>query len=90
MRKSTQDDGTAEPRTWVIRDVPDLGRAVAEIRCLRGLTQEGLAAAAGIERTYLAKLEAGASVRLLERALRALRRMGATVSVTVEVDRGHD
>ena len=75
-------------RTWVIRDVPDLGRAMAEIRGLRGWTQEALATAAGIERTYLARLEAGASVRLLERALRALRRMGATVTVTVDLDRG--
>jgi hypothetical protein len=38
-------------------------------------------------RTYLAKLEAGASVRFLERALRALRRLGATVTVVVELDR---
>ncbi|MDQ1501561.1 MAG: hypothetical protein QOI86_4901 [Actinomycetota bacterium] len=38
-------------------------------------------------RAYLAKLEAGASVRFLERALRALRRLGATVTVVVELDR---
>jgi predicted transcriptional regulator len=47
------------------------------------VTQEGLAAEAGIGRSYLARLEAGATTLALERALRALRRMGATVTVTV-------
>lgn len=84
--KNSTDGGVGRSRTWVIRDVPDLGRAVADIRRLRGWTQEALAANAGIERTYLAKLEAGASVRFLERALRALRRLGATVTVVVELD----
>jgi transcriptional regulator with XRE-family HTH domain len=84
--KNSTDGAVGRSRTWVIRDGPDLGRTVAEIRRLRGWTQEALAANAGIERTYLAKLEAGASVRFLERALRALRRLGATVTVVVELD----
>jgi transcriptional regulator with XRE-family HTH domain len=45
------------------------------------LTQQGLAEQAGIDRSYLARLEAGADTLLLERALRALRRMGAVVRV---------
>ena len=41
-----------------------------------------------IDRTYLAKLEAGASSLYVERALLALRRMGATVTVTLPADDG--
>ena len=52
------------------------------------MTQDNLAQAAGIERTYLARLEAGMSTIQLERALRALRRMGATITVTLPED--HD
>lgn len=88
--KNSTDGEVGRSRTWVISDGPDLGRAVSEIRRLRGWTQEALAANAGIERTYLAKLEAGASVRFLERALRALRRLGATVTVVVELERGEN
>jgi transcriptional regulator with XRE-family HTH domain len=52
------------------------------------LRQEDLATQTGIDRTYLAKLEAGASSIQLERALRALRRMGATVTITLAESRG--
>jgi transcriptional regulator with XRE-family HTH domain len=52
----------------------------------RGLTQAQLAEVAGIDRTYLARLEAGASVQFVERALRALRRMGAEITVTLADD----
>ncbi len=47
------------------------------------MTQGDLAKIAGVERTYLARIEAGASVFFLDRALRMLRRMGATVTVTM-------
>jgi transcriptional regulator with XRE-family HTH domain len=66
-----------------VRSPRDLGRAIAGIRAARGLRQEDLAVKTGIDRTYLAKLEAGASSIQLERILRALRRMGASVTVTV-------
>jgi transcriptional regulator with XRE-family HTH domain len=53
------------------------------------MTQERLAAELGIDRSYLARLEAGStSTLLLERALRALRRMGATVTVSLPEDDG--
>lgn len=74
---------TIPPRSWVIRSPSDVGRAIAGIRALRRLRQEDLATQTGIDRTYLAKLEAGASSIQLERALRALRRMGATVTITL-------
>lgn len=54
---------------------------LAEARKARGLTQEQLAALAGVDRTYLAKIESGLTVALLERSLRILRRLGARVIV---------
>ena len=71
------------PRRWTVRAGTDLGRAVAGVRAEHGLTQQELATIAGLDRTYLARLEAGASVQFIERALRALRRMGAEVTVTL-------
>jgi transcriptional regulator with XRE-family HTH domain len=55
--------------------------ALAEARKARGLTQAQAASAAGVGRVYLAKMEAGLTVTLLERALRVLRRLGAQVVV---------
>lgn len=74
--------------SWVVRSPSDLGRAIAGIRTARGLRQEDLAMRTGIDRTYLAKLEAGASSIQLERVLRALRRMGATVTITLSENDG--
>lgn len=65
-----------------IRAGADLGVAIAEARRAAGLTQVELAERAGLDRTYLARLEAGLSVLLLDRTLRLLRRLDATVVVT--------
>jgi ribosome-binding protein aMBF1 (putative translation factor) len=70
-------------RTMLVRSADDLGAAIAEARRLKGLTQEQLAAQSGIERTYLARLEAGASTLLLTRSLQLLRRLGAEVIVNL-------
>jgi transcriptional regulator with XRE-family HTH domain len=69
--------------TWRVRSPADLGRALAGARQRRGLTQERLATEMGIERSYLSQLESGESTLALERSLRALRRLGAEVSVTL-------
>jgi transcriptional regulator with XRE-family HTH domain len=69
---------------WTVRSPGDLGRAIAGVRAERGLTQAKLAEEADIDRTYLARLEAGATALILERSLRVLRRMGATVTVTID------
>ena len=69
-----------------IRRAEDLGLAVAESRLSRGLTQAQLAEEAGIERTYLAKLESGLNTILVDRALRLLRRLGARVVVELPDD----
>jgi transcriptional regulator with XRE-family HTH domain len=76
------------PRTWSIRRGDDLGRAVAGVRAARSMTQAEVAELTQVDRTYLARLENGATVLQLERALRILRRLGATV--TVELDDGID
>jgi transcriptional regulator with XRE-family HTH domain len=73
---------------WSVRSAADLGRAIAGARVQSQLTQRQLAEQAGVERSYLARLEAGASTLALERALRLLRRMGATVTVTLPQDDG--
>jgi transcriptional regulator with XRE-family HTH domain len=75
---------STKTRHWIIRSPADLGRAVAGVRAAHDATQAELAAELGIDRSYLARLEAGASTLALERALRALRHMGATVAVSFE------
>lgn len=64
-----------------VRSGGDLGLAVAEARRAAGLTQAQLADDVALERTYLARMESGLSVLLLDRALRVLRRLGAEVYV---------
>ena len=76
---------TRRTSIWNIRSGEDLGRAIADVRASRGLTQSDLATQAGLSRAYLAKIEAGRSVSLLEHELRLLRRLGATVTITVEM-----
>jgi transcriptional regulator with XRE-family HTH domain len=71
---------------WTIRSTADLGRAIAGARSANGLTQQQLAEEAAVDRSYLARLEAGASKLVLERALRLLRRLDATVTVTLPQD----
>ena len=72
-----------ERRVWSIHNPADLGRAIAGVRAEKGLTQEGLAKTIDVDRAYLARLEAGASPLVLERSIRALRRMGATITITM-------
>jgi HTH-type transcriptional regulator/antitoxin HipB len=71
-------------RSWSVRSGDDLGRAVAEIRRGRGLTQSELAGEAGLSRAWLAKLERGRSTAVLDHLLRLLRRLGATVTITFD------
>jgi len=73
-------------RRYVIRNSADFARTVADARVMRGLTQHELAAATGLDRTYLAKLEAGAVVQQIERSLLLLRRLGVTLTAEMDVD----
>lgn len=70
-------------RQMTVRTGADLGAALAEARRARSLTQQQLAESANLDRTYLAKIEAGTSVQMLDRTLRLLRRLGAEVTVTL-------
>lgn len=69
-------------RSYSVRRGGDIGAAIAEARRARGLTQSQLANELGVGRAYLAAMEAGRTNRLIEHLLRALRRLGAEVTVT--------
>ena len=81
-------EGRTQTARWTIHTGADFGRAIAEIRTRRNLTQAQLAAQTGLTRDYLAHLESGRTVTLLEHLLRVLRRSGATVTVTWTGDDG--
>lgn len=70
-------------QTWVIRSAEDFGRTIAGLRAESGLTQAELARQGGVSRNYLAQLETGLTVVMLDRVLRLLRRLGAEVTVSV-------
>ncbi len=75
-------------RRYRIRSPEDLGRTLAEARRFRGLTQEQLAGQARIQRTYVAKLEAGHTVLQIERLLSMLRELGVELHATQETADG--
>lgn len=75
--------GSSSGEVWRVASGDDLGRALADVRVARGMSQQELADAIGVQRSYLAEIEAGGSVLMIERLLRAFRRMGAEVTVTV-------
>ena len=70
-------------RAAKVRSARDLGSAIAEARRLRGLTQAELSESVGVHRSYLAAIETGASVALLERVFRICRRLGVEITVTL-------
>lgn len=69
---------------WIVRSADDFGRSIAEIRQARGLTQKELASEGGISRHWLAKLETGRSTPVLDHLFRLARRLGATVTITLD------
>ncbi|MDA8398892.1 MAG: helix-turn-helix transcriptional regulator [Actinomycetota bacterium] len=69
---------------YVVRSPEDLGRAIAEIRKTQNQTQAQLAAHSGMSRDSVAQLERGRQGRSIELLLRLLRRLGATLTITVE------
>ena len=76
-------------REFVVRSPQDLGRMIAEARVSRGLTQAELAEAADVERTYLARLEAGHTTLQVMRTLELLRRLGVTLHGSLDLDDAH-
>jgi HTH-type transcriptional regulator / antitoxin HipB len=73
-----------------IRKGADLGLVLAEARRARGLTQAEMARQVGLTRVYLNALESGRSTPLLDHYLRALRRIGAEITVTYPVPDSND
>jgi transcriptional regulator with XRE-family HTH domain len=73
---------SAVERRWTVRSGADIGRAIAEIRRSRGLTQAALATQSGLSRHWLAKMETGRSAVVLDHMLRVLRRLGATITIS--------
>lgn len=73
-------------RRFVIRSPEDLGRTIAEARRERDLTQEDLARATNLDRTYLARIEAGQSTILIERTLRLLQELGVRLEAEMSID----
>jgi transcriptional regulator with XRE-family HTH domain len=85
---SRTESGRPRMTRWNIRTGADFGRAIAEIRGRRNLTQAKLAEQTGLSRGYLAHLENGRTAAALEHLLRVLRRSGAIVTVTWPSDDG--
>ncbi|MBV8980548.1 MAG: helix-turn-helix transcriptional regulator [Acidimicrobiia bacterium] len=79
---------SAAKRTWTVRSGADLGHAIADVRALHHLTQSEAAERAGLSRDYVAQIEAGRSARVLEHAIRLLRRLGASVTITLDDNHG--
>jgi transcriptional regulator with XRE-family HTH domain len=73
-------------RRWSVHSGEDFGRAIADLRRAKGMTQAQLAEASGLTRTWLARLETGHSTPVLDHLLRLLRRLGATITITVSED----
>lgn len=69
-----------------VRTGGDLGRAIAEVRRDRGLSQAELAEYSGLSAAYLSKIESGRTSSVLEHALRVLRRLGVKLTIEVSDD----
>jgi transcriptional regulator with XRE-family HTH domain len=66
---------------YLVRSPADLGRAVAELRRARELSQSGLAERLGLDRSYVTKLERGHSSPLLDLVFDVLAELEATVAI---------
>jgi len=69
-----------------IRTGADMGRAIAELRRHKHMTQHDLGELADLTQEYISKIESGRTVTLLEHELRILRRLGATITITIPDD----
>lgn len=73
---------------FIVRSGADIGRMIAEARRERGFTQAKLASKVRMDRTYLARLEAGRSTIQIERVLALLRELGVTITATLQTRDG--
>jgi transcriptional regulator with XRE-family HTH domain len=67
-----------------IRSPRDLARTLTEARLAREITQAAVASAAGIDRTYLSRMENGLATTQLERAFEVFRVLGVRIEAYLE------
>jgi len=72
----------ADATSWVVLGPDDLGAVLREARAVRGWTQQKLADAAGVHRSYLSELEQGRTSQQVHRLLRLLRTLNLDVTVS--------
>lgn len=71
----------ARSKPFRIYSAQSVGTAIRHYRKQAGLTQAELAALAGIDRTYLTRLEGGKENEQLRRILRVFRQLGVTMEL---------
>lgn len=77
-----------DARSWVVLGSDDLGAVLREARATAGWTQQELADAAGVHRSYLSDLEQGRTSQQVRRLLRLLRTLRLDVTVSTRDTRG--
>jgi transcriptional regulator with XRE-family HTH domain len=76
---STSVEGSDQP--FRIYTAASLGQAIRHYRKQAGLTQADLARSAGLDRTYLSRLERGHETEQVRNILALLRRLGVRATV---------
>lgn len=74
------------PRVFRVYGASSFGSAIREFRAQRGLSQEELAARAGIHRSYLSDLEQGKVTEQVERLVRVLDTLGVEIRLEARDD----
>lgn len=69
-------------RTWPVRDSVAIGAWIRDARFHRGMTQEELAEAMGVDRQYVSELERGKETEHIVRLFGAFRVLGITMSLS--------
>lgn len=73
-------------RSSPITDAATLGLVLRHARIQRGLTQTDLAAILDVQQSYIAGMEAGKSVKAVERLLEMARETGVTIIAEMDDD----
>lgn len=71
----------ADQETFRVYRPQSIGAAIKHYRRQAGLTQAELAERAGINRTYLSRLEQGTETEQLQRIIRVLRQLGVRLTL---------
>ena len=71
--------------TAIARSPQALGRALAEVRTARGLTQEEIAETLGISRQYVVGIESGNPNLYASRVFEVIRELGGHIELHAEI-----